>query len=261
MMVYYGISRETLLVEDMSHKENFDVVRELLKNNYTYTEGTSIPIKSDLTFDNKYKQINDAVVVYLDMRGSRKIMFEQNEYKSLKTHRAFLQAFISCMDGENGRFRSFNGDGALAFFNGSQASSRAVRACMNFNRYIIELNSVLSDKGYLEVDYGVGVSRGTVYAAKTGRKGANDTRQDLVWVGYPTYLAVALSDKGRGTYNTWISKSIYSQINSEGDDVTYNLLTDDSTGGSIWVEDSITMTNGDVQKVYKTSYHFKLELS
>lgn len=167
----------------MSHKANFDVVRELLKNNYTFTTGTSIPLKTDLTFDNKYKKITDAVVVFLDMRHSRKIMFEQNEYKSLKTHRAFLQAFISCMDYQDGRFRSFNGDGALAFFNGNLASSRAVKACMDFKKYVSEINTILSDKNYLEVDYGVGVSRGTIYVAKSGRKGANDTRQDLVWVG------------------------------------------------------------------------------
>lgn len=245
----------------MSHKANFDVVRELLKNNYTYTEGTAIPLKSDLTFANKYKKINNAVVVFLDMRHSRKIMFEQNEYKSLKTHRAFLQAFISCMDYHDGRFRSFNGDGALAFFNGNLASSRAVKACMDFKKYVDEMNAILQDKGYLEVDYGVGVSRGTIYVAKTGRKGANDTRQDLVWVGYPTYLAVALSDKGRGTYNTWISKTIYNQIHSEDSETSYNLLTDDNTNASIWREESITMTNGDIQKVYKTSYRFNLSLN
>jgi len=245
----------------MTHRVNFDVVRELLKNNYTFTTGTSIPLKKDLTFDNKYKKITDAVVVFLDMRHSRKIMFEQNEYKSLKTHRAFLQAFISCMDYDDGHFRSFNGDGALAFFNGNNANSRAVRACMNFNKYIIEMNAVLKDKDYLEIDYGVGIARGDIYVAKTGRKGADDTRQDLVWVGYPTYLSVALSDKGRGTYKTWVSKSVYSKINDEDSDTSYNLLTDIKTGASIWVEDSITLTNGDSQKVYKTSYHFNLELS
>lgn len=245
----------------MSHKANFEVVQELLKNNYTFTEGTSIPLKSDLTFDNKYKKINNAVVVYLDMRHSRKIMFEQNEYKSLKTHRAFLQAFISSMDYHDGRFRSFNGDGALAFFNGKLASSRAVKACMDFKKYVSEMNDILSGKSYLEVDYGVGVSRGTIYVAKSGRKGANDTRQDLVWVGYPTYLAVALSDKGRNTYNTWISKSIYSEIKSEDSETSYNLLTDDNTGASIWIEESITMTNGDIQKVYKTNYKFNLSLT
>ena len=106
---------------------------------------------------------------------------------------------------------------------------------MDFKKYIAEMNTILIDKGYLKVDYGVGVAHGTVYVAKSGRKGANDTRQDLVWVGYPTYLAVALSDKGRRTYNTWISKSTYNEIKSEDSETSYNLLTDDNTGANIWI--------------------------
>jgi class 3 adenylate cyclase len=244
----------------MTHKENFEVVRELLKNNYTFSKGPAIPLKKDLTFDNRYKQVDNAVVVYLDMRQSRKIMFEQNEYKSLKTHRAFLQAFISCVDYHDGRFRSFNGDGALAFFNGELASSRAVKACMDFKRYVYEINNIFDDKGYLNIDYGVGVARGKVYVAKTGRKGSNQTRQDLVWVGYPTYLAVALSDKGRSSYNTWISKSTYTTILEEDKKFKPNLLTEDTNGNSIWREETITMSNGDTKKVYKTSYQFNLSL-
>lgn len=245
----------------MSHKADFDVVKELLKNNYTTWKGPSIPLKSDLTFDNKYKEITNAVVVYLDMRHSRKIMFEQNAYKSLKTHRAFLQAFISCIDHHGGHFRSFNGDGALAFFNGELASSRAVKASMDFTKYIEEMNTILLQKNYMKVDYGVGIARGTVYAAKTGRKGAGDTRQDIVWVGYPTYLSVALSDKGGGIYRTWISKATFTKINEEDASFSPNLITDDITGEDIWQKEEITMSDGETQTVYKTNYYFDVNLA
>lgn len=244
----------------MSHKDNFDIVRGLLKNNYTYTEGYSIPFKKDLSFDNKYKKIKNAVVVYLDMRHSRKIMFDQNEYRSLKTHRAFLQAFISCIDYNDGRFRSFNGDGALAFFNGEDASARAVRACMYFHRYMAEVNTILKEKDMLEVDYGVGIARGTIFVAKTGKKGANETRQDLVWVGYPTYLAVELSDRGKGSYHTWISTSTFDEIQAQDKNNKYNILYSDNDGSSIWHQESITLKNGQKETAYKTSTYFKLDL-
>ena len=242
----------------MTHKDNFDVVKELLKNNYESFEGPGIPLKSDLTFANKYKKIENAVVVYLDMRDSRSVMFDQNEYRSLKTHRAFLQSFISCVDFDNGHFRSFNGDGALAFFNGEYAGSRAVRACMNFHKYMIEVNSIIKDRGMLEVDYGVGIAKGTIFAAKTGKKGADDTRQDIVWVGFPTYLAVELSDRGGGSYHTWISKTIYDDIHKED---KYNILRSDQDGSSIWRKESITLKNGATRDVYKTSTFFKLKLN
>lgn len=244
----------------MSHKDNFDVVKELLKNNYTSFEGYSIPKKGDLTFDNRYKKVKNAVCVYLDMRHSRKIMFEQNAYKSLKTHRAFLHAFISCMDFDNGKFRSFNGDGALVFFTGEDSSAKAVRACMNFNKYMAEMNLILQEKGYMDVDYGIGISRGDIYVAKTGKKGDDATRQDLIWVGFPTYLAVELSDLGSGSYHLWISKAVYNQIQEEAANDKYNVLVN-TEGDSIWHQENVLLNNGEEKSAYKTSYRFALDLN
>lgn len=246
----------------MSHKDNFDIIQDLLKNNYEKFEGYSIPLKKDLTFDNKYKKIKNAVVVYLDMRGSRKIMFDQSEYRSLKTHRAFLHAFISCVDYEGGRFRSFNGDGALAFFNGEDSSARAIRACLYFNKYMVEMNELLKSKDMLTVDYGVGVAKGSVYVAKTGKKGAAETRQDLIWVGYPTYLAVELSDRGSGSKHVWISQAAYDRIHIEDADNDYNILyTDDGNRTSIWTNETITLKNGQTESAYRTSSYFNLDLT
>jgi class 3 adenylate cyclase len=240
----------------MSHKENFEVVNELLKENYECIEGTSIPLKEDLTFDNKYKKINSAVVVYLDMRGSRKIMFEQNEYRSLKTHRAFLQSFISCVDMRGGKFRSFNGDGALAFFYGEDATAKAVTACMEFQCYIVKMNEILTERGMLNIDYGVGIDRGTIYVAKTGKKGGDLTKQDLVWVGTPTYHAVELSDLGKSSRNTWITDKVYNLIQDQDKDSKYNILTSDDGKINIWNKDTITYDDGSIGTAYYTSYYF-----
>jgi class 3 adenylate cyclase len=243
----------------MSHKDSFEVVKEILKNNYETTTGTVIPKKDDLPFANKLKKVEDAVVVYLDMRGSRKIMFEQNEYRSLKTHRAFLQSFISCIDNRNGKFRSFNGDGALAFFHGEFASSRAVKAAMEFDYYIQKMNEILVNKGMMAVDYGVGIAKGTIYVAKTGKKGAGSTRQDLVWVGEPTYMAVELSDMGRGNYHTWISKKVYNAIVANDALSNYKVYTTDG-GDNMWTQEQIQLSDGSLSNAYKTSYHFVLDL-
>lgn len=242
----------------MSHQTNFDVVKELLKNNYVSFTGPSIPKKADLTFDNKYKKIENAVVVYLDMRHSRKIMFKQNEYRSLKTHRAFLQSFISCIDALDGKFRSFNGDGALAFFHGENASSRAVRASMNFNNFVSEMNNILLSKDMLAVDYGIGIAKGTIYVAKTGKKGAGDTRQDLIWVGYPTYLAVELSDMGKSPYHLWISSTVHKNIIDDDSTNSYKVYT--SNGVSMWQSEDIKLSDDTIYKAYKTNYFFDLGL-
>ncbi|MBC7764504.1 adenylate/guanylate cyclase domain-containing protein, partial [Microbacteriaceae bacterium] len=225
----------------MSHKNNFDVVKEILKDNYETATGSAIPKKDDLPFANKLKKIENAVVVYLDMRGSRKIMFEQNEYRSLKTHRAFLQSFISCIDNRNGKFRSFNGDGALAFFHGEYASSRAVKAAMEFDFYVQEMNKILTRKDMLNIDYGIGIAKGTIFVAKTGKKGAGSTRQDLIWVGKPTYMAVELSDMGRGSHHTWISKEVYNLIVANDASSNYRVYTDND-GDDMWRQEQIKLS-------------------
>ncbi len=241
----------------MSHKDNFDTVKDILKDNYETIEGPSIPKKDDLPFANKLKKIENAVVVYLDMRGSRKIMFLQNEYRSLKTHRAFLQSFISCIDNQDGKFRSFNGDGALAFFHGAYASSRAVKAAMEFSFYVQEMNKILTEKGMLTVDYGVGIAKGTVYVAKTGKKGAGSTRQDLIWVGKPTYMAVELSDLGRGSLNTWISREVYNTIVANDASSNYGVYLNND-GEDMWIEEEVKLSDNSSYKAFKTSYQFKL---
>lgn len=190
------------------------------------------------------------------MRGSRKVMFEQNEYRSLKTHRAFLQSFISCIDNRGGKFRSFNGDGALAFFHGEDATAKAVTACMEFNCYIIKMNEILAERGMLEIDYGVGIARGTIYVAKTGKKGGDLTRQDLVWVGNPTYHAVELSDLGRNGRHTWITKKVYDIIQEQDKNSKYNILTADDNVTNIWNEHTVTYNDNSVGKAYWTSYYF-----
>jgi len=191
------------------------------------------------------------------MRGSRKIMFQQNAYKSLKTHRAFLQSFISCIDEHSGKFRSFNGDGALAFFHGEDASARAVVACMQFHAYINKMNGILGERNMLMVDYGVGVARGTIYVAKTGKRGGNLTRQDLVWVGEPTYEAVELSDQGKGNLHTWISKEVYDFIVYQDRNSKYNIITsDDGNDTNIWHPINRESSDGKIKKAYATGYYF-----
>lgn len=110
----------------MSHSTNLDSIKSLLTESYVQETTTVIPKKGDLTFGNTIKRIEHAVIFYVDMRGSRKIIQTATNFWSIKTHRAFLQATIYCIENRDGHFRSFNGDGALAFFIGPNAASRAV---------------------------------------------------------------------------------------------------------------------------------------
>src|SRR4051812_30319791 len=112
----------------MSHATNLATIRAYLKESYQRQGTRGVPKRSDLTFGNSIKKMPHAVVFYIDMRASRRVMQDATVFVSAKVHKAFLQALVYCIENRDGHFRSFNGDGALAFFVGSYAASRAVQA-------------------------------------------------------------------------------------------------------------------------------------
>lgn len=241
----------------MSHKSNMDTIKSMLNDAYTKEDTSVVPKKTDLTFGNTLKKIKHTVVFYVDMRGSRKIIQDSTSFMSIKLHRSFLQAITYCVENRGGHFRSFNGDGALAFFVGEDASVNAVKAAMDLKKYVMEINDIVEDKVSKKVDFGVGIGQGAIYVAKSGKRGDDSTKQDLVWVGLPVYTAVELSDYARSAYNIWISPAVKSSIDKSGNKY---VLTDDDNGTSIWHKEAKTMKSLGATTVYKTSYYANLKL-
>lgn len=199
----------------MSHDENLETIKSYLTDSYTREETRVVPKRSDLTFGNTLKQMPHAVVMYVDMRGSRKFLSKTTAFVSVKVHRAFLQSIVYCVENRDGHFRSFNGDGALSFFVGENAASRTVRAAMDLKAYVKQINNVLSRKHGVGIDFGVGIGQGKVDVAKSGKRGDDSTKQDLVWVGMPVYVAVELSDLARHPNHIWISPHVRKSIGKQ----------------------------------------------
>lgn len=234
----------------MSHSDNLAFIKSLLTESYSQEETGIIPKRFDLSFGNTIKVIKHTVVFFVDMRGSRSIIQDASKFWSIKTHRAFLQAIIFCVENRGGHFRSFNGDGALAFFVGENAASRAVRAALDLKRYVEEMNGILAKAINNEIDFGVGIAQGSVLVAKSGKKGDDSTKQDLVWVGLPVYLAVELSDFGKSPNNIWISNNVRNSIGNE----KYLNVVENSEGESIWKKVSKKLKSVGEKEVRYTNY-------
>ncbi len=233
----------------MSHTSNWDTIKGYLTEKYDRSTATGVPKKADLTFGNSIKTMNFAVVFYVDMRSSRKISQESTEFVSAKAHKGFLQAVIYCVENRNGHFRSFNGDGALAFFRGENAASRAVRAAMDLKAYVQKINELLTSHG-TSIDFGAGIAQGKVHVVKSGKRGDDQTKQDLVWIGLPVYIAVELSDLGSKQKNIWITHTVRESI---GKQQHLNVLTN-SDGDSIWVKWTKTLKSVGAYDVRSTTY-------
>lgn len=240
----------------MSHASNMDTIRSMLNDSYAKVDTTNIPKRNDLTFGNTLRKIKHTVVFYVDMRGSRKVIQNATSFMSVKVHRSFLQAITYCVENRGGHFRSFNGDGALAFFVGDDAATSAVQAAMDLDAYVIEINKIVEAKINKKVDFGVGIAQGPIYVAKSGKRGDDSTKQDLVWVGLPVYVAVELSDYGRSPNNVWISPAVKSAIDKQG----YGAALVNGEGVSIWTKEIKKMKSLGESTVYKTRFYSAIGL-
>jgi len=234
----------------VSHADNLKTITSLLSESYSRQDTTGVPKRADLTFGNTIKRIKHAVVLYVDMRSSRKVMQDSTVFVSAKAHKAFLQSLIYCVENRDGHFRSFNGDGALAFFTGPNAASRAVCAAMEFKAYVLKINEVLKPHG-TSLDFGAGIGQGEVHVVKSGKRGDEQTKQDLIWIGWSVYVAVGLSDLGSTPNNIWISQHVRKSIGTQ----KHLSVVKNNAGESMWTQTTKTLKGLGVRDVRYTSYY------
>lgn len=238
-----------------TNTEVVDIIKAYLSESYTNSETNVVPKKYDLTFGNTTKKIKHAVILYIDMRKSRNILFNATDFWSVKIHKAFLRAVTHCIEKRDGHFRSFNGDGLLAFFIGENAASRAVRAAMDIKGFVLKINEILEKNNKDKIDFGIGIAQGTVMVAKSGKAGDDQTKQDLIWIGVAVYVAVELSELGKKPDNIWISNHVRTAIGKEKClDVVY-----DDVGNSKWTQsEKFLKSIGGNYDVRATGWYFNV---
>lgn len=237
-----------------TNEEILDKLDEYLNQSYTQEEMRVVPKRPDLTFGNTVKKMPFAVVLYVDMRKSRAILSDATTFWSVKIHRAFLLALTHCVEKREGHMRSFNGDGIMAFFVGENASSRAVRAAMDTKGFVLKLNEHLEKEGLNPVDFGIGIAQGAIMVAKSGKAGDDFTKQDLIWVGLPVYLAVELSEFGKKPNNIWISNNVRTSIGKED----YLDVVCDNDGNSKWTKEEKKLKSVGTKEVRTTTWYFNV---
>lgn len=234
-----------------SNQDVLDAIEDCLTTAYEKNTGFTIPKKDDLPFWNTVKVIEDAKVFFIDMRKSRKILSDASDFWSIKIHRAFLKAVVHCLEKREGHLRSFNGDGILAFFVWENAASKAVRAALDIKGFVLKINEMLSKKGKSDIDFWIGIAQWKIMVAKSGKSWDDQTKQDLIWIGLPVYLAVELSEFGKTPNNIWISPSVRTSIGSEN----HLSVVNDKDGNSIWKKETKKLKSVGDYEVRYTSFN------
>lgn len=228
-------------------------INTIFDEDYDIKEGTVIPTRTSLTFGATAKKVK-LQVLYIDMRGSKKLLENHHALSVLKTHKAFLYTIAKIIRSQGGEPRSFNGDSVLAFWAGNEIE-KAKSAVISAMKISYMLQKVINPKIYSKynetLDFGIGVDQGELLIGKSGIGGDPDF-QDLIWLGNATYNAHCFGETARKPYPIWLSFGVHYDIKDDDS----MILGDD--GKNMWIPSVEKLAIGETL-VYKTNYHWSVK--
>ncbi|HHQ4623656.1 adenylate/guanylate cyclase domain-containing protein [Aeromonas veronii] len=231
-------------------------VKNIIDDEFEVTDITYVPDidNTSLTFGNKGLRF-EATTLFIDMRGSTKVLNNHNKTTVAKLHKAYFHTIVTIAKSLGGEVRSFNGDGMLVFFQGTtkQSLSNAVKAAMKMKWMLASSDSVVKKKmeKYSTVDFGIGIDDGKILCAKVGISGINN--RDLVWIGNAVNKSVKIGDQLHGKIG--ISSFVYNNLLDDVKYVTENDAFGNKVKRDMWSEESFTY-NDKTHSFYTTTYHW-----
>lgn len=199
------------LKDDITNK-----VTSIINEPFDVKDITYVPKIDDsrLTFGNTGLNF-DATTLFIDMRGSTKTLNKHNKKTVAKIHMSYFHAIVKIANANNGHVRSFNGDSALIFFQGTtkDSLSNAVLSAMKIKYMLSDnengINNILSK--YSEVDFGIGLDHGKVLCTKVGIGGEHN--RNLFWIGNCVNKSTVLGNEQKSPNHIAISKFVYDNLN------------------------------------------------
>ena len=209
-----------------------------------------------LTFGNTGLRFK-ATVLFIDLRGSTKLLNSHNKTTVAKIHMSYYHTIIQIAKLHSGEIRSFNGDSLLVFFQGTSKKnlSAAVKAAMQM-RYMLADGIKTQLQRYTEIDFGIGVDYGEILCTKVGM-GRDSNTKDIFWIGNAVNKSTRLSDNSRLPKAISVSKLVYDNLE---DDVKYAALTNDlglKENVNMW-EKGTFKYNEKTENCYLTNWYWKL---
>lgn len=232
-------------------------VKTILDASFSTTIVDYVPRIDDtkLTFFNTGLEF-EATVVFIDMRGSTATLNKHNKTTVAKIHTSYFHTIVKIANANNGHVRSFNGDSALMFFQGTTKNSlsNAVLTAMKI-RYMLSdvdtgINTLLEK--YSEVDFGIGIDHGKILCTKVGIGGEHN--RDLFWIGNCVNKSTVVGNNCKSPNHIGISSYIYSNLNDNAKYGIRKIYYGQDEKVDMWTLATFSY-NGKYEYYYYTNWH------
>lgn len=232
-------------------------VKSIIDENFNVTDINYVPRIDDakLTFGNTGLKF-EATTLFIDMRGSTETLNKHNKTTVAKIHMSYFHTIVKIANANNGHVRSFNGDSALIFFQGTTKDtlSNAVLTAMKIKYMLSDkdhgINILL--KKYSEIDFGIGIDDGKVLCTKVGVAG--DHNRDLFWIGNCVNKSTVIGNEQKSPNHIGISNYVYSNLN---DNAKYGMMKNyfgQDEKADMWTQGTF-LYNAKLEYYYYTSWH------
>jgi class 3 adenylate cyclase len=226
------------------NEELSDEVATVFQSRWTIRNGNVVPESENLKLSNESVKL-DAVVLYVDIDESTKLVDKYESHFAAEVYKGFLHCAAKIILAEDGKITAYDGDRIMAVFIGENKNTSAIRAALKINCARIEIINPTIKKQYPKTSFilkhTVGIDAGELFVARTGVRGAND----LVWVGRAANHAAKLCAFS-SDYSTRITGKVYNSCHES---------VKTSNGRSMW--EMITWTEMK-RKYYRSNFYWEI---
>jgi class 3 adenylate cyclase len=135
-------------------------------------------------------ELRDVGILFIDLTGSTQLAAIHTPQEVADVLNAFFRIVVAAVDEGHGLINKFQGDAALAVFGAPMRSDDSASAALQTARTLSANLKELPD-----VDFGIGVSAGAVFAGNIGA----ENRYEYTVIGDPVNEAARLADTAKTT--------------------------------------------------------------
>lgn len=192
-------------------------VNTIKEASWSVRKGQVVPSTDSIALNGGSVEL-EATYIYADLANSSRMARYFDRRVTAKILKSFLSTATRLIKHRGGTVMSFDGDRVMGAFVGGSKCTNAAKCAFAITWTVEEIIRPKFENKYpavrdasFKIAHASGIDVGTVFIVRAGARGNND----LISIGRAPNLAAKFSDIRTGSYSTFASSTVYSQMNAD----------------------------------------------